>query len=170
MGQSSFDNNSEERLVKYARAIELGRIVGRDIGGADPERMAPPRVAEYVQNLFQTSSNVKVETDIFFEDVCSNIPRCMSSKIKMKSKRIIHSLLLLIVLLVVRNKIVSKTLNNLSYSIDINRHQGHLIFLEYTGEGEIDSTALLVGKGITYDTGGLDIKSTFNRCDILQLK
>ncbi|CAF4455692.1 unnamed protein product, partial [Rotaria magnacalcarata] len=34
-----------------------------------------------------------------------------------------------------------------------------LIFLEYIGEGEIDTTALLVGKGITFDTGGLDIKA-----------
>ncbi len=46
--------------------------------------------------------------------------------------------------------------------IEVDRHQGRLIFLEYTGEGEINSTALLVGKGITYDTGGLDIKSMFN--------
>lgn len=51
---------------------------------------------------------------------------------------------------------------NEGISSDVERHQGRLIFLEYTGEGEIDSTALLVGKGITYDTGGLDIKSTFN--------
>lgn len=46
--------------------------------------------------------------------------------------------------------------------LDIDRHQGQLIFLEYIGHGEIDSTALLVGKGITYDTGGLDIKSKLN--------
>jgi len=31
--------------------------------------------------------------------------------------------------------------------------------LEYKGEGEINSTALFVGKGITFDTGGLDIKA-----------
>jgi leucyl aminopeptidase len=40
----------------------LGRAVGRDIGGGDPERMAPPRVAEYVQELFNKSSGVKVKT------------------------------------------------------------------------------------------------------------
>lgn len=61
IGQSSFDRNHQEKLVNYARAIELGRIVGRDIGGSDPERMAPPRVAEYVQNLFGKSSNIKVK-------------------------------------------------------------------------------------------------------------
>jgi leucyl aminopeptidase len=30
--------------------------------------------------------------------------------------------------------------------------------LEYVGEGEINTTTLFVGKGITFDTGGLDIK------------
>ncbi len=40
----------------------------------------------------------------------------------------------------------------------MDRHQGRLIFLEYKGEGDINTTALLVGKGITFDTGGLDIK------------
>lgn len=31
----------------------LFRIVYRDIGGSDPERMAAPAVAEYVQNVFK---------------------------------------------------------------------------------------------------------------------
>jgi len=43
----------------------LGRVVGRDIGGADPERMAPPRVVEYIQDLFNKSSNVKVKNKYF---------------------------------------------------------------------------------------------------------
>lgn len=45
--------------------------------------------------------------------------------------------------------------------IAVQRHQGRLIFLDYQGEGDIDSTVFLVGKGMTYDTGGLDIKSKF---------
>lgn len=36
------------------------RLAYRDIGGSDPERMAAPRVAEYVQELFNNSP-VKVE-------------------------------------------------------------------------------------------------------------
>lgn len=31
------------------------RFVYRDIGGSDPERMAAPRVAEYVQAVFKDS-------------------------------------------------------------------------------------------------------------------
>jgi len=79
LGQTSPDNEFDERLIKYAQAVELGRAVGRDIGGGDPERMAPPRVAEYVQELFNKSSNVKVEV----------------VKDKKNSKKIFHYLLLL---------------------------------------------------------------------------
>lgn len=34
-----------------------------------------------------------------------------------------------------------------------------MIFLEYTGEGNTEKTLFLVGKGVTYDTGGADIKA-----------
>ena len=44
-------------------------------------------------------------------------------------------------------------------SAKVSRHAGRLIFLEYTGEGPVEKTLLLVGKGITYDTGGADIKA-----------
>ena len=56
VNQTGVDNGSLQRLVNYARAVEFGRAVGRDIGGGDPERMAPPRVAEYVEQLFKGSS------------------------------------------------------------------------------------------------------------------
>ncbi len=59
VGQTEVDNGYNQRLVNYARAVEFGRAVGRDIGGGDPERMAPPRVAEYVEELFK-GSNIKV--------------------------------------------------------------------------------------------------------------
>jgi leucyl aminopeptidase len=39
------------------------------------------------------------------------------------------------------------------------RHDGRIIKLEYNpDEGPIDQTLFLVGKGITYDTGGADVK------------
>jgi hypothetical protein len=79
-----------------------------------------------------------------------------------KLKKIILYLLLLIELQVVSEIVTIYISNNDRYSLDVERHQGRLIFLEYTGEGEINSTVMLVGKGITYDTGGLDIKSKSN--------
>jgi len=40
------------------------------------------------------------------------------------------------------------------------RHRGRIIKLEYNPVGSIiDTTLLLVGKGITYDTGGADVKA-----------
>ncbi|XP_074100534.1 putative aminopeptidase W07G4.4 isoform X1 [Cotesia typhae] len=41
-----------EGIVKLACALESGRYVARDIGGADPERMTPLRVEEYITDLF----------------------------------------------------------------------------------------------------------------------
>ena len=46
--------------VERAQALEAGRIAARDIGGSDPERMAAPRVAEYVKEMFKGTS-VKVD-------------------------------------------------------------------------------------------------------------
>lgn len=39
------------------------------------------------------------------------------------------------------------------------RHQGRIIYLTYEGAGPIEQTLMLVGKGVTYDTGGADIKA-----------
>ncbi|KAJ8396923.1 hypothetical protein AAFF_G00012460 [Aldrovandia affinis] len=41
----------------------------------------------------------------------------------------------------------------------VPRHQGRVIKLAYCGEGPVQHTLMLVGKGITYDTGGADIKA-----------
>jgi len=42
---------------------------------------------------------------------------------------------------------------------DIPRHQARVIKLKYEGSGTINDTVLLVGKGVTYDTGGADVKA-----------
>ena len=44
----------------------------------------------------------------------------------------------------------------------IPRHDGRVIWLTYTPDGPIEKTLLLVGKGVTYDTGGADIKAGGN--------
>lgn len=38
------------------------------------------------------------------------------------------------------------------------RHRGRVMYLRYEPKGEVKETLFLVGKGITYDTGGADIK------------
>lgn len=41
----------------------------------------------------------------------------------------------------------------------VPRHQGRIIFLEYVPPKPARKTLMLVGKGVTYDTGGADIKA-----------
>merc|ERR1712025_562563 len=41
----------------------------------------------------------------------------------------------------------------------IPRHDGRVIWLTYEPNGKVDKTLYMVGKGITYDTGGADIKA-----------
>jgi leucyl aminopeptidase len=43
-------------------------------------------------------------------------------------------------------------------SLTVERHRPRVIHLEYTGKGPIERTILLAGKGLTYDTGGADLK------------
>ncbi|WKE66349.1 leucyl aminopeptidase family protein [Gallaecimonas kandeliae] len=43
-------------------------------------------------------------------------------------------------------------------SLVVERHVPCVIRLEYEGEGEIEKTLLFAGKGLTYDTGGADLK------------
>ncbi|MEQ2298012.1 hypothetical protein AMECASPLE_000795 [Ameca splendens] len=114
-----------KRLVELANALESGRLAYRDIGGSDPERMAAPRVAEYVQELFKNSP-VEVE-------VLSNV------KVLEKEYPCLAA--------------VNRCANS------VPRHQARVIKLQYRGEGPIQKTLMLVGKGITYDTGGADIKA-----------
>ncbi|KAF5276264.1 hypothetical protein FQA39_LY06613 [Lamprigera yunnana] len=41
---------------------------------------------------------------------------------------------------------------------NVERHRGRIIFLEYNPPKEVKKTLLFVGKGVTFDTGGADVK------------
>ncbi|KAM7391360.1 hypothetical protein PAMP_022056 [Pampus punctatissimus] len=113
------------KLVALAEALESGRLACRDIGGSDPERMAAPRVADYVQELFKDSPvQVEVVSD---PNVLEKEYPCLAA--------------------------VNRCANS------VPRHQARVIKLQYCGEGPVKKTLMLVGKGITYDTGGADIKA-----------
>uniref|UniRef100_A0A8C8EM81 Cytosol aminopeptidase domain-containing protein n=1 Tax=Oncorhynchus tshawytscha TaxID=74940 RepID=A0A8C8EM81_ONCTS len=114
-----------KELVNLASALESGRLACRDIGGSDPERMAAPRVAEYIQALFKDSPvQVDVVSDL---KVLEKEYPCLAA--------------------------VNRCANA------VPRHQARVIKLQYCGEGPVQHTLMLVGKGITYDTGGADIKA-----------
>lgn len=44
-------------------------------------------------------------------------------------------------------------------SLVVPRHRPRVLRLEYVPEGEVDETLLFAGKGVTYDTGGADLKT-----------
>ncbi|GFU08914.1 putative aminopeptidase W07G4.4 [Trichonephila clavipes] len=121
LGYTSFGSIS----IPVLSAIELGRIMCRDIGGSDPERMAAPNVATYVKELF---ANTPVQVEVVD-----------NSKIIEKEYPLLGA--------------VNRAAKG------VTRHSGCVIFLTYEPEGSYDKTVVLVGKGVTYDTGGADIKA-----------
>lgn len=113
-----------EKLIDNACGIEHGRIITRDIGGSDPERMAAGKVEEYLRAAFNGTSikmSVVAGHNNFVKDypLFAAVDRCADT---------------------------------------IHRHQGRIIYLEYTGE-DVKTTHMFVGKGVTYDTGGADVKA-----------
>ncbi|VDQ08469.1 unnamed protein product [Trichobilharzia regenti] len=54
---------ADERLLNTAMAIEEGRIVARDIGGSDPERMAAPKIVEYLENALSGLTGIKMTVE-----------------------------------------------------------------------------------------------------------
>ena len=119
------DKSRSSTAVQLANAIEAGRFVARDIGGGDPERMAPPKVEKYVSDVFSNSSDIKIDvikgTELFEKEYP---------------------------LFAAVNRAASV----------IERHQGRIIFLTYEPK-DAKETLMFVGKGVTYDTGGADIKA-----------
>lgn len=127
LGIHAEDGSDLSELVKLAQALNSGVSVARDIGDADPERMAPPKVQEYVERIFKDSC-VKVTVISNPEELTKEYP-----------------------LFAAVNRAASV----------VERHQGRIIFLEYNppDPSKVKETLLVVGKGVTYDTGGADIKA-----------
>ncbi|XP_025831205.1 putative aminopeptidase W07G4.4 [Agrilus planipennis] len=127
LGVYTEDFEKTEKLINLASVLESGRYVARDIGGADPERMTPPRIQEYVEDLFKNTDikiNVISDVDVFSKDYP-----------------------------------LFEAVNRAASNID--RHKGRIIYLEYVPQdpSKITETLFLVGKGVTYDTGGANIKT-----------
>ena len=118
---NTVDNVSKSRITRHIDfdAISLA-------GGADPERMAPPRVEEYLAELF-CGTNVTMQVVSDQETLLQEYPlfACVNRAASM-----------------------------------IPRHAGRIIFLTYEPPNPacILETVMLVGKGVTYDTGGTDLK------------
>ena len=86
-----------DNIIKQATAIELGRIMTRDIGGSDPERMSAENVLKYVrQALGSTEIKVisinKKMANIVSVTIFFFLKRLMLSKDKTSLSKVIHVL------------------------------------------------------------------------------
>ncbi|CAH1394815.1 unnamed protein product [Nezara viridula] len=115
---------SISRLLTVASALESGRLVARDIGAADPERMTPKKAEDYLREAFPGGGNVKMEV--------------ISDESTMKAEYPLFAAV------------------NRAASV-IDRHKGRIVYLTYEGSNVTD-TLLIVGKGVTFDSGGADVK------------
>lgn len=130
LGIWSPDQKKLASIASVATTLESARWVARDIGGTDPERMAPPKVEEYVHQTFKDTPSIKVSV---IKD-----PQVLEKEYPLFSAV------------------------NRAASV-IERHEGRVIFLEYEPADSAPTASLfLVGKGVTYDTGGADIKTGGN--------
>ncbi|XP_004922257.1 putative aminopeptidase W07G4.4 [Bombyx mandarina] len=116
-----------EKIVRNAIALERARVLARDIGGGDPERMSPIKIAEHLKSTFSGYSNIEVRI-VEDEDIINKDYPLLSA--------------------------VSRAASH------IDRHKPRVVEIEYkpSDPARISETLLLVGKGVTYDTGGADIK------------
>lgn len=62
-----------QQICDYASAISAGQYAARDLCGTEPERMAPPRFAQYCEALF-ADSNVEVEVISDSDVINKNYP------------------------------------------------------------------------------------------------
>jgi leucyl aminopeptidase len=50
-------------VVEFVRAIEAGKILARDMGGSDPEVMAPLNCANHICREFKEDANIKITVE-----------------------------------------------------------------------------------------------------------
>lgn len=105
-------------------AVELGKRLARDLCGTEPERMAPPKFADYCVEAFDGTS---VDVSVIDDDAALR-----------KDYPLLHA--------------VARA------SVNVERHKPRVVRLTYEGSGLIQKTVFMAGKGITFDTGGADLK------------
>lgn len=109
----------------WVEAVDAGVRLARDLAGTDPERMAPPKFAQYCVDAFRdTPVRVTVNSD---QDALRRDYPLLSA--------------------------VARA------SLDVERHRPCVVRLEYVPQGPVEQTLLFAGKGLTYDTGGADLKT-----------
>jgi leucyl aminopeptidase len=125
IGVAVLGGTFDDAAANWVEATEAGLRLARDLCGTEPERMAPPKFADYVTAAFKgTKVKVAVQKDV--KKLQQGYPLLMA---------------------------VARA------SLGVARHKPCVVRLEYTPKGKITRTLLFAGKGLTYDTGGADLKT-----------
>ena len=140
--------------IDLAKALDVGRIISRDIGGSDPERMAAPKYVLLkftlwmkIETFFDNFKLIKFHLNYRVEDYINKHFHGSDVKIEViKGQSMFEDMY---PCLAAVNRAAS----------GVPRHDGRVIWLTYEPEGPIEKTLMLVGKGITYDSGTYYIKS-----------
>lgn len=54
-----YENQQQgQKIAELVSAIETGRRLARDVGGADPERMSAPNIVKYLKEAFEGKRNL----------------------------------------------------------------------------------------------------------------
>lgn len=121
-----FVHGLSDEEIKRVQANEEATVIGRDLGGADPERMSAKDIVEYVTKTFGSLKNVELDVISDQKHIAEQYPmfQCVNRA-------------------------------------NAERHRGRIIRLEYRApdQSKVKQHLAFVGKGITYDTGGADIKA-----------
>ena len=124
IGVALLDDEFTKEDADFVTAVDDGLRLAKDLGGTEPERMAPRAFADYVRQAF-VKSGVKVS--IVKKQATLNEDYPLLSAVARASWQ-------------------------------VKRHQPCVVRLEYTGSDPVEKTFLFAGKGVTYDTGGADLK------------
>ena len=121
-----FTSPADKSILEYVSAVEQGKILARDMGGADPEFMSPLNCASHILEVFKEHPHISVSIE-------------KDPDVLLKEYPLLHA--------VARCSLV------------VPRHHPVVVKLVYKSENQaaVKENLFLVGKGVTYDTGGADV-------------
>lgn len=122
-------------MASWVGAVDSGRRLAKDIGGADPERMAPMKCANYILDAFRSENDVSIAV---YSD-----PKFLKAEYPLLD-----------------------AVSRASYKVArhapcvVRKYNVLHLGMEYFSpdQAAVEENIFLIGKGVTYDTGGADIK------------
>jgi len=115
---------ADDNFSNELKITEEALTFARDLGGSDPETMAPQPMADFILKKFADFDNIKIETIRDQTEINKSFPcfDCVNRATR-----------------------------------PVPKHHGVIMYLTYS-EGNPEKSLFICGKGVTYDTGGADLK------------